>query len=219
MDKAEAELAFWESRLQQQGRLTNDHYEYFYTTHFGLEKAFYQGKKILDIGCGPRGSLEWAEGASLRVGVDPLAEAYRRLGTHQHAMAYIACGGEHLPFPSDFFDLVSSFNSLDHIEILGKVIDEIGRVTAPGGIFLLLADIHSQPTLLEPSAFTWDITDQFLPVLKLMDIKHFEYTVFSPEGYGDMYQSLHRGVPFNIYDPRSRDGILSALFQKPIREP
>jgi len=40
--KAQEELAFWESRLKQQsgGALTNDHYEYSYTTHFGLDKAF-----------------------------------------------------------------------------------------------------------------------------------------------------------------------------------
>ena len=60
--KAESELAFWQDRLKQQGELTNDHYETVYTTRFGLEKAFYRGKKILDIGCGPRGSLEWAVG-------------------------------------------------------------------------------------------------------------------------------------------------------------
>jgi hypothetical protein len=43
--KAEAELAFWGNRLQEQGRLSNDHYEYFYTTYFGLDTEFFVGKK------------------------------------------------------------------------------------------------------------------------------------------------------------------------------
>ena len=74
-EKARQELAFWDTRLRQQGTLANDHFEYFFTTHFGLSREFYRNKSILDIGCGPRGSLEWADGAGRRVGLDPLAEA------------------------------------------------------------------------------------------------------------------------------------------------
>src|SRR5678810_563701 len=40
--KAQAELAFWESRIRQQGILRNDHFEYFYTTLFGLDKPYYR---------------------------------------------------------------------------------------------------------------------------------------------------------------------------------
>jgi len=212
--KGEAELAFWENRLNQQGRLTNEHYEYFYTTHFGIEKSFYHGKHILDIGCGPRGSLEWADGAGVRIGIDPLAEAYWQLGTHRHSMEYIACCAENLPFPDASFDIVCSFNSLDHVDDLGKVISEISRVVASQGLFLLLTDIHRSPTVLEPTTFSWDVTAKFLPELKVVEQKQVEYTVFSLEGYGDIYQSLQRGIPYNIKDDRERTGILSAKFTK-----
>jgi len=212
--KAEAELAFWENRLDQQGRLTNDHYEYFYTTQFGLERGFYQGKRILDIGCGPRGSLEWVIEADLRIGIDPLAESYRRLGIILHAMHYVACNAENIPFPASSFDIVCAFNSLDHVDDLEKVIQEIGRVTAPDGLFLLLTDIHEKPTVLEPSAFSWDIVKRFQRVFELMEQSQVEYTSFSSEGFGDMYQSLRRGVPYNIADTRERDGILTARFRK-----
>jgi ubiquinone/menaquinone biosynthesis C-methylase UbiE len=212
--KGEAELAFWENRLNQQGTLTNDHFEYFYTTHFGLEKAFFRGKHILDIGCGPRGSLEWATEAAARIGIDPLSEAYRGLGTIHHSMDYIACGAENLPFPDASFDIVCAFNSLDHVDSLGKVISEISRVVASQGLFLLLTDIHRHPTVLEPAAFSWDVTARFLPELKVVEQKRIEYTVYSPEGYGDMYLSLQRGIPYNIMDARERNGILSAKFIK-----
>src|SRR5687767_10314946 len=49
-----------EKEAQESGRLLNTHYEPFYTTVFGLTHADYAGKAVLDIGCGPRGSLEWA---------------------------------------------------------------------------------------------------------------------------------------------------------------
>jgi len=214
LHKGEAEIAFWKSRLQKQGVLTNDHFEYFYTTHFGLDKAFYRGKKIVDIGCGPRGSLEWATEADIRIGIDPLASMYRQLGTGRHSMRYVACGAENLPFSNITFDVVSSFNSLDHVDDLSKVIDEIRRVLVPRGYFLLLTDIHRDPTVLEPIAYSWDIVGRFLPELEVMEQRQVEQTVFSPEGFGDIYQSLQRGTPYNHNDTRERSGILSVKFRK-----
>lgn len=209
-----AELAFWQNRLQQQGVLTNDHFEYFYTTHFGLDKAFYSGKRVLDIGCGPRGSLEWATMAGLRIGIDPLADAYRQLGTQHHAMHYVACGAETLPFPNAAFEIVCSLNSLDHVDNLDQVIDEIRRVLAPRGTFLLLTDIHRHPTVLEPTACSWDVVAKFRPELEVVAQSQIEYTVFSAEGFGDMYQSLRRGTPYNHHDATERTGILSAQLCK-----
>ena len=88
----------------------------------------------MDIGCGPRGSLEWAEMATVRVGLDPLAESYRELGTEEHRMQYVASGSENVPFPDGTFDIVTSFNSLDHVHNLNKTIREIKRVLKPGGL-------------------------------------------------------------------------------------
>jgi ubiquinone/menaquinone biosynthesis C-methylase UbiE len=215
-EKEAAELAFWESRIQLQGVLSNDHFEYFYTTHFGLTREFYTNKKILDIGCGPRGSLEWATEASVRIGLDPLADAYRKLGTDQHAMEYVACGAEQMPFPDGAFDVVCSLNSLDHVDDLERVISEIVRVIAPGGQFLLLTDIHREPTTLEPAAFSWDVLGKFLPALEIREEHHFEYAVWSAESFGDIYQSLRRAVPFDHADSTERYGILSArLLRRP----
>ena len=206
--KEKAELAFWKSRIQQQGVLDNDHFEYFYTTHFGLDKAFYQDKKILDIGCGPRGSLEWATEAHIRIGLDPLAEAYRHLGIERHSMQYVNGGAEHIPFPDAFFDVVCSLNSLDHVDDLDPAIDEIMRVVSSGGLFLLLTDIHRQPTILEPAAYSWNIVEKFLPAFELVEHRHFEYTVLSVEGFGDIYQSVRQGVPYDHADLTERYGIL-----------
>lgn len=213
-EKEEAEMAFWESRTLIKGVLSNDHYEYFYTTHFGIDKSFYRDKKILDIGCGPRGSLEWATEAQVRVGLDPLADAYRRLGTGRHAMEYSASGAENIPYSNECFDIVCSLNSLDHVDNLDLVIPEIIRVIALEGLFLLLTDIHTHPTILEPAAFSWDIVERFIPELEIEEQFHCEYSVKSAEGFGDIYQSLRNAVPFNHSDPTERYGILSAQFRK-----
>jgi len=214
-EKGHAELAFWESRLKQQNPLRNDHFEYFYTTHFGLNREFYRGMKILDIGCGPRGSLEWATDADLRIGLDPLADAYRKLGIDRHTMQYVASSAEEIPFPDESFDIVSSFNSLDHVDDLDAVITEISRVLRASGHFLLISDIHHHPTTLEPTAFSWDVVAKFQPSLQVVKERHFEYTVKSEDGFGDIYGSLRRGIPYDHTDPTERYGILSARFRKP----
>ena len=213
-EKAANELAFWESRVRHQGVLSNDHFEYYYTTHFGLSREFYRDKKILDIGCGPRGSLEWANEASLRVGLDPLAAAYVRLGVVRHKMKYVACGAERIPFPDRFFDVVCSFNSLDHVDDLERVVGEITRVVSPGGDFLLLSDIHSRPTTMEPAAFSWDVTAKFAPAFELVDCGQFEQAAVTAEGFGDIYQSLLKAVPYNHAVLTDRYGILSAKFRR-----
>lgn len=207
--KRVGEWLYWLNARVRSGTLSNDHYVHFYTDHFGLSPAYYDGKRILDIGCGPRGSLEWADHAAERVGLDPLAAQYQSLGAARHRMRYVASGAESIPFPDGHFDVVCSFNSLDHVENLDRVIAEIGRVVKPGGLFLLITDVNHAPTLTEPLTFSWDIVYRFVPPLELVEARRFE------KRDGGVYQSLHRGTAYDDRDPRPRYGILSARFRKP----
>lgn len=203
------EFGYWETRKKKEGKLQNNHYEYFYTSHFGLKKTDYQGKKILDIGCGPRGSLEWAIMAEERIGLDPLIDYYRRLGIKHHKMSYVKASSESIPFPSHYFDVVCSFNSLDHVDDLHKTIHEISRVTKTGGLFLLLTDVNHQPTPTEPISFTWEIVNEFQKAgFKILEEKHFEK---NPTG---LYTSINPGVKYNHRDLSNRYGILSAKFTR-----
>ncbi|MFZ4507022.1 MAG: class I SAM-dependent methyltransferase [Fimbriimonas sp.] len=206
--KEQAELDFWRSRPRLNSVLAHDHYEFFYTEFFGLNAESYRGKTILDIGCGPRGSLEWATTAALRIGLDPLSHAFTELGTTHHAMQYVAARAEHLPFADKSFDFVTSFNSLDHVDDLEKVIKEMTRVLAPSGTILLLTDIHDQPTVLEPAAFSWDIIDRFH--CRTADVRHFEHSVTTKEGFGDIYQGARKGIPYDHTNKTPRYGILAA---------
>ena len=207
--KGDAELAYWRERKKVENRLRNSHYKRFYTEHFGLTDADYDGKRVLDIGCGPRGSLEWAETALERVGLDPLAEQYlAELGAGEHAMDYVASGSERIPFPDGHFDIVCSFNSLDHVDDLDKTIAEIGRVVAPGGYFLLLVDVNHKPTACEPISFGWEIVDKFVPPLRVVRVQQFEKL------QSGMYGSIDEAVEYDHSDETDRYGIVSAMFTK-----
>ncbi len=200
------EWLFWQIQKLKEGKLKNSHYEYFFTTYFGLTQADYLGKNILDIGCGPRGSLEWASGANKRVGLDTLAKQYIKMEGKKHQMEYVEAGAENIPFEDAIFDFVSSFNSLDHVDDLQKSITEIKRVLKPGGKFLLIADIHLHKTICEPSSFSWDIVEQFFPEFSLVKENHYEGNL--------LYKSIRAAVPYNHQNPQERYGILTALFVK-----
>lgn len=141
------ELRYWKERKGAEGALSNEHYKYFYTQHFDIKDSFYNGKTILDIGCGPRGSLEWASMASRRFGLDPLADEYLRLGANEHQMEYICAPSETIPLKDSECDAVFSYNSLDHVEDVEQSLREVQRVIRPGGIFLLMVEVnHPLPT-------------------------------------------------------------------------
>ena len=159
--KEEAELRFWRGRaLGEGGLLGPGAGESFFCEQFGLDPSFYEGKRILDVGCGPRGSLEWADMAADRVGLDPLATSYRELGIDRHAMTYVTAPAERMPFPDRHFDVVSSFNSLDHVDDAEKAVGEITRVARPGGSWLIAVEADAPPTATEPQTIPWDFLEK-----------------------------------------------------------
>ena len=204
--KRAGELSYWSELKDSEGRLNNGWFEYFYTSRFHLTVDDYTDKRVLDIGCGPRGSLEWATAAQERVGVDPLAREYLKMGATDHAMDYVAAGAESIPYPDGHFDIVCSFNSLDHVDDLEATIAEIKRVTAVGGLMLLLTDVHGEPTPQEPVCFEWDVVDLFAPELALQFMGCFE------KAEGGIYVSVEQGIFFDHADRRRRYGVLSARF-------
>jgi SAM-dependent methyltransferase len=215
-DKERHELEFWKTlklgetlALEVTDRnISTIWYKDFYTSQFGLDDIFYTDKKVLDIGCGPMGSLEWADMVSERVGLDPLADSYCSLRKLEHKMQYVNAHAEAIPFNDGYFDVVCSFNSLDHVDEIAPVIDEIIRVLAPGGSFLLITEVNHEPTPTEPISFSWDIVESFTPQLQLVEERHYEKSSFG------VYQSIQPGIPFDHQNELWRCGILLAKFRK-----
>ena len=202
------ELRYWRERKAAEGNLFNHHYVPYYTEHFGLSTADYAGKWVLDIGCGPRGSLEWATMAARRVGIDPLAKEYLKLGADKHQMEYVAVPAETMPFEARSFDIVCSFNSLDHVDDVNRVIDEIKRVAKPGGMLLLLVEINHPPTSTEPHALGPELVRRFEP-----EFRCERMAVYRPVP-GGLYDSIERAE--TVPDPfeTHQVGWLSARFRK-----
>jgi SAM-dependent methyltransferase len=97
------------------------------------------GRDVLDVGCNTGyGTVRLATVARHAVGVDvsPLAieEARRRPGAG--GADFAATDGTRLPFPDESFDLVASFQVIEHVAEPAPYLAEIARVLRPDGTAL-----------------------------------------------------------------------------------
>jgi ubiquinone/menaquinone biosynthesis C-methylase UbiE len=145
---------------------------------------------------------------SERTGVDPLAEKYLEMGAKDHKMTYKKAYVENLPFPDNYFDMICSFNSLDHVENMEIACKEITRTLKANGLFLLIVDIHTMPTLTEPQTMNWNFVNDYFPEFDIVEEKHLERT----ETY-KIYSNVRNN---KIVDNDSNKGVLTAKLKKRI---
>src|ERR1041384_5273324 len=98
--------------------------------------------RVVEVGSGAHGLIFYF-GAGAGVGVDPLAVDYGRLFPvwQGGAMTVAACG-ESLPFADQSFDVVLCDNVVDHAESPKRIVGELARVLAPGGLLYFTVNIH-----------------------------------------------------------------------------
>lgn len=181
-----------------------------YTDFFGLAYADYAGKRVLDIGCGPRGSLNWADNAAERVGLDPLADAYAgEFGVDEHPMSYLQGAAEAIPFPDEYFDVVASFNSLDHVDDVHAAAAEMTRVLARSGKLLLITELNHDPRWTEPQDFSFEVLEAFSPPLEVVDERRLAKT--DPR----IYVSVENDVAWDPVSEAAEEAVLLACLEKP----
>lgn len=206
MNKYSAEFDYWKKQYDDK-KFNNSWYEYFYTEPFGLKKEDYINKKILDIGCGPMGSLEWISKSSKCFGLDPLSNLYyNSFDCDKHNMSYVFAFCERIPFPDNYFDYVCSINSIDHVDDIEKSISEINRVLKTSGTFILIVEINHNPTVCEPHT----LSENFINTIENNSV----LVCLKSNLYGLKYKdNLFRNIRENI-QPDQQGKILSAKFSK-----
>jgi ubiquinone/menaquinone biosynthesis C-methylase UbiE len=98
--------------------------------------------RVLEVGSGAHGLIFYFD-AEEKVGVDPLADHYRKLfPAWQERATTLTAYGERLPFDDDSFDVLISDNVVDHAENPRKIVEEMTRVLIPGGMLYFTVNIH-----------------------------------------------------------------------------
>lgn len=104
-----------------------------------LESFGVNGKAALDVGFGTGRWLQWMKqsGASYLGGLDISREAVERASDLCDRVAIADLEGDPFPFENDFFDVVVSFEVLEHLRDPSLYLTEISRVLKKDGISLV----------------------------------------------------------------------------------
>ena len=104
------------------------------------------GAQLLDVGCGPgddaRALAQLAGSTGRVVGIDTsttmIAEARQRAGGSDLSVQYVVGDAHHLDFADNSFDGCRAERVFQHVENPRQVLQEMVRVTRPGGRIVLL---------------------------------------------------------------------------------
>lgn len=134
----QAEKNYWKSRENwiNDIRINDNYWAEMLRYGYDLNYDFFEGKDVLEIGCGPAGIIFSLKNVKTRIGIEPmnLNEFIKENWKKEIVREGM---GENLPIGSDSCDIVISFNALDHCSDPEAVISEINRVLRSGGEFLL----------------------------------------------------------------------------------
>jgi GT2 family glycosyltransferase/glycosyltransferase involved in cell wall biosynthesis/SAM-dependent methyltransferase len=168
----ENDLSFTGERVipgKVEADLFNEHF-----VRYVYAREFCGGQKVLDTGCGVGyGSAHVAEVASCVVGLDNDARAvgYARSHYSRSNVRYLVGDSQALPFQSQAFDVVTSFELIEHLPDAGRYLEEIRRVLKQSGT--LVVSTPNRPVYHEHLGDTtnpfhireWDL-EEFLALLK-----------------------------------------------------
>lgn len=117
-------------------RIYEDHIERY---KFALE--YIKNKNVLDVACGTGyGSKCLLDGGALNVtGIDVSEEAISYAKTHynDYRLTFLQGDATKLPFPDGYFDIIVSFETIEHIPNYLEYLSEVSRVLKVGGIYIV----------------------------------------------------------------------------------
>lgn len=122
--------------------------ELVYAEHlarYRLAAQLAPGRRVLDVACGEGYGMSMlaAAGASSVVGADIDVATVEHVRSRYGLEAHQTDVGS-LPFEDGAFDLVVSFETIEHVDDPERVLDELARVRAPNGLLLISTPNASQ---------------------------------------------------------------------------
>jgi SAM-dependent methyltransferase len=146
-----------------------------HTATYDFARPYVEGKVVLDFGCGTGyGTASLADVAEHITGVDIAPDAVEHAEQHyqRENLAFRAIGSiedTDLPFDDASFDVVVSFQVIEHVEAVDRYLAEIRRVLRPGGLFLCVTP--DRTLRLFPGQRPWN---------------EFHVTEYAPEALGSL---------------------------------
>jgi len=153
-----------------------NHFSKFLKERFQLDFGFFEGKDVLEVGCGTTGMIYYLDEAKSRIGIEPMnIDSIIEDWQKQFVKKGI---GEEIPFEKNSFDIVLVLNSLDHVLNPEKVIKECHRVLRKEGqLFVHVEVLSPKAIFFRPLLNRFDrphpyhfITKEYLNMLSTFDL-------------------------------------------------
>ena len=113
---------------------------YEHAHRYALAVGLAEGRRVVDVGCGEGYGAAWlASRARSVIGVDvaPEAIAHARSSYQAAGLSFAVGDARQLDLPDGSADLVTCFETIEHVSNPGAVLDELARILAPAGILLV----------------------------------------------------------------------------------
>ncbi len=125
-------------------RYYRDTYQKINTDIFKDLKLDCSGLKVVDLGCGPFGSLPLRY-YKLFIGIEPLAQVFQLKFGYPRDWLVINSMDERIPLRSELIDAVYCVNALDHFQSPYEALEETIRILKPNGYLALSTDVGGTP--------------------------------------------------------------------------
>jgi SAM-dependent methyltransferase len=180
-----ADLAFTGERFLPdcQGEIWLEHWHRY---HFAASLA--RDRRVLDVASGEGyGSALLALTAREVVGVDAAADAVVHAKSEykdRPNLRFVTADCAHLPFPDAAFDLVVSFETIEHITAQREFLAEVRRVLAPSGLLLLSSPNKAEYTDRRGYANPFHVAELYRDELRALIDAFFPHTVWYGQSIG-----------------------------------
>lgn len=130
-----------------------DETAFSFDNYFGFQlRPYLQGKDVLDLGCFTGGrTVAWFKnyGFQHAAGID-VEQVFIDAADQYALLSGVNCEfklgfGENIPYSSNIFDAVLTFDVLEHVVDVERTMEECWRVLKPGGSMFLVFPTYLQP--------------------------------------------------------------------------
>ncbi len=158
-----------EERMDANSPLFDAERAAFHLDRYNFVSDFVSSVKVLDIACGTGyGAKILAKaGASNVIGVDINAEVIQYAEKHYGSpnIHFLVGNAAQIPIDSESIDVITSFETIEHVENDREVINEFARVLKPGG-YLLISTPNEWPLEIAPYHYRSYNRESFLALLQ-----------------------------------------------------
>lgn len=179
---------------------------------YNFASQFVPGKKVLDMACGTGygAKLLKLSGSSYVLGIDISSETikFAKSRCKTHGLGFIISSADNVSVKDKSFDLIISFETIEHLNKYLDYLKEIKRLLKDDGLFII-----STPNKKFSVPNPYHVHEFYLKEFRELLSGHFQNVDF----YGQDYQTFKKRIIRTIISLIPR-GIRKRMFSKKVRD-